>query len=441
MKRIFLISFSLLLSMVGFSQHTYSLKEAIDYSLSNHRSTKIYNNEIDRVKFQTSEALAGYLPQISGKITYDDNIKRQTTVLPGAMLGQQKDIAVQFGNKYNSGASIQLDQTIYDQSLIYGIKAGEPAKKRAELNLAKNNEDLIYNTAVAYSQIMVLKEQQRLIAANAKENEELYKILQFRFEKGVAKKVDVDRELVLVNNSKAQLEQIQTDIESATNALKNAMGLPLESSLLINDTLNHDKYLMLVRFDDVVNAGIDHQIELQNISLQEIDIKRKKAAYLPTISAYARYGGQAFGNDINKAVTNWNNYSGIGLQMNVPIFSGLRRESQLKQSKIELENRKENLQLIDANIQLQVKNSYKQLRSNITTLTMNKANMELAKTVYETTQFEYSKGVTTMSDLLNAEYSYRQSQTNYLTSLINLITNRLEYEKSKGTITTFINQL
>jgi outer membrane protein len=67
--------------------------------------------------------------------------------------------------------------------------------------------------------------------------------------------------------------------------------------------------------------------------------------------------------------------------------------------------------------------------------------MELAKTVYETTQFEYSKGVTTMSDLLNAEYSYRQSQTNYLTSLINLITNRLEYEKSKGTITTFINQL
>ena len=436
-----LIVSAVLLSLGGFSQQTYNLKEAIEYSLTNHPSTKIYSNEIDRVKFQTSEALSGYLPQISGKVSFDNNIERPTTMLPGAMFGQQKDIAVQMGQKYNSGASVQLDQTIYDQSLIYGIKAGDPAKKIATLNVVKNNEDLIYNTAVAYSQILVLKEQQRLIEANRKENEELYKILQFRYEKGVAKKVDVDRELVLLNNSRAQLEQIQTDIESATNALKNAMGLPIESRLMINDTLNHDKYLELVSFDNEILASIDHQIQQQKISIQEIDVKRYKAAYLPTISAYARYGGQAFGNDMNKAVTTWNNYSAVGLQMNVPIFSGLRRNSQLQQSKIELENRKVNLELIDDNTQLQVQNSFKQLKSAITTLTMNKANMELAKTVYETTQFEYNKGVTPMSDLLNAEYSYRQSQANYLTSLINLITSRLNYEKAKGTITGFVNQL
>ena len=441
MKIVLMAASVFLLSLSTYSQETYSLKEAIDYSLANHRSINIYNNEIDRVKFQVSEALAGYLPQISGNVTFDDNIKRQTTVLPGAMLGQTKDIMVQFGNKYNTGAVVQLEQKIYDQSLIYGIKAGEPAKKIAELNLVKNNEDLIYNTAAAYSQILVLKEQQRLIAANEKENEELYKILQFRFEKGVAKKVDVNRELVVLNNSRAQLKQIQTDIESASNSLKNAMGLPIGSRLQINDTLNHDKYLKLVSFDTAVQEGIDHQIQIQNISIQEIDIKRKQAAYLPTLSAYARYGGQAFGNDMNKAVTNWNNYSAIGLQMNIPIFSGRRRDSQLQQSRIELQNQKENLALIDDNIQLQVQNSYKQFRSSITTLTMNKANMDLAKTVYETTQFEYSKGVTPMSDLLNAEYSYRQSQSNYLTSLINLVTYRLEYEKAKGTITDFINQL
>jgi outer membrane protein TolC len=423
---------AIFLSLEGFSQQTYNLKEAIEYSLTNHPSTKIYNNEIDRVKFQTSEALSGYLPQISGKVSFDNNIERPTTMLPGAMFGQQKDIAVQMGQKYNSGASVQLDQTIYDQSLIYGIKAGDPAKKIATLNVVKNNEDLIYNTAVAYSQILVLKEQQRLIEANRKENEALYKILQFRYEKGVAKKVDVDRELVLLNNSRAQLEQIQTDIESATNALKNAMGLPIESRLTVNDTLNHDKYLELVSFDNEILASIDHQIQQQKISIQEIDVKRYKAAYLPTLSAYARYGGQAFGNDMNKAVTTWNNYSAVGLQMNVPIFSGMRRNSQLQQSKIELENRKVNLELIDDNTQLQVQNSFKQLKSAITTLTMNKANMELAKTVYETTQFEYNKGVTPMSDLLNAEYSYRQSQANYLTSLINLITSRLNYEKAKG---------
>jgi len=348
---------------------------------------------------------------------------------------------VQFGNKYNTGAVIQLDQTLYDQSLIYGIRAGVPAKKVAELNLAKNKEDLMYNTAAAYSQILVLKEQQRLIAANLKENEALYKILKFRFDKGAAKKVDVDRELVQVNNAKSQLQQIQADIIAATNSLKNAMGMPMNATLNIDDSLNYDKYQKLANYDNELKVALDHQIQQQKIALQEIDIKRKQAAYLPTVSAYARYGSQTYGNEFSKSYNNWNDYSAIGLKLNVPIFSGRRRESQLQQSQLELYNEKVNLSITDERIDMQTKNALQQLKSSISSLTMNKENMVLAKTVYETTQFEYSKGVTTMSDMLNAEFSYRQAQTNYLTSLINLVNYRLDYEKAKGTITDFINQL
>ena len=83
----------------------------------------------------------------------------------------------------------------------------------------------------------------------------------------------------------------------------------------------------------------------------------------------------------------------------------------------------------------------RQLQENITTLGTNKNNMDLAKSVYETSQFEYSKGVSTMSDLLNADYSYKQAQSNYMNSMLNLVSNRLEYEKARGTISNFINQL
>lgn len=441
MKQITIFLAAFFLAGTGFSQKTYTLKEAISYSLDNHGSTIIYNNEVEKVGHQTKEALAAYLPQVSANVTLDDNLKRQTSVLPGAIFGSDKDLPVQFGNKYNTGAVVQLDQTIYDQSMIYGIKAGVPAKKVAELNLAKNKEDLMYNTAAAYSQILVLKEQQRLIAANLKENEALYKILQFRFDKGAAKKVDVDRELVQVNNAKAQLQQIEADIEAATNSLKNAMGLPMNATLNIDDSLNYDKYQKLANYDNEIKVALDHQVQEQQIALQEIDIKRKQAAYLPTVSAYARLGSQTYGNEFGKSYNNWNDYSAIGLKLNVPIFSGRRRESQLQQSRLELHNQKVNLSLTDDRIDMQTKNALQKLKSSISSLTMNKENMDLAKTVYETTQFEYSKGVTTMSDMLNAEFSYRQAQTNYLTSLINLVNYRLDYEKAKGTITDFINQL
>lgn len=441
MKQALLFIMAALTGIAASAQATFSLRDAIDYSLKNHGSNIIYNNELEKVKLQSKEALSSYLPQVNGNVTFDDNIKRQTTILPGAMFGSPKDIPVQFGSKYNSGAVVQLDQTIYDQALIYGIKAGVPAQKIAELNIAKNNEALIYNTAAAYSQILILKEQQKLLAANEKQYKDLYDITKFRFDKGVAKKVDLDKVTVQLNNIRAQQKQIQTDIEVAYNSLKNAMGLPLDTALRIADSLDYSKYLQAASDSLNIQELVDYQLQSQNIALQEIDVKRKQAASLPTVSAYARYGGQAFGNDVSTATTNWNAYSAVGLKLNVPIFSGKRRDSQLKQSRLELENEKENLELNTAQLTMQFQNAARQLQENITTLSTNKNNMELAKSVYETSQFEYSKGASTMSDLLNADFSYKQAQSNYITSLLNLVSNRLEYERAKGTISNFINEL
>lgn len=441
MKQLVFFLTASLVTGAAFGQQVFGLKEAITYSLKNHGSTVIYNNQVEKVRLQSKEALSAYLPQVGASVTFDDNLKRQTTVLPGAVFGSAKDVAVQFGNKYNANAVLQLDQTIYDQALLYGIKAGVPSQKIAELNLAKNNEELIYNTAAAYSQILILKEQQKLLKANEKQYQELYDITKFRFDKGVAKKVDIDRVTVQLNNIKAQEKQIQTDIDVAYNALKNAMGLPLNAALQIEDSLNNNQYLQLANDNLNVQDRIDYQLQEQNIALQEIDVKRKQAAYLPTVSAYARYGQQSFGNDLGKATTNWSDYSAVGLKLNVPIFSGRRREAQLQESRLDLENQKQNLELSSAQLQLQFQNAARQLEENITTLTTNRNNMELAKSVYQTSQFEYSKGVSTMADLLNADFSYQQAQSNYMTSLLNLVGNRLEYERARGTITNFINQL
>lgn len=442
MKATILIILTSLFATASFAQPpSYSLKEAIDYSLANHGSTTIYNNELEKVKLQSREALSAYLPQVNTNLTLDDNLRRQTTILPGAMFGQPKDIEVQLGNQYTTNAVVELNQTIYDQALLYGLQAGAPSKKIAELNIAKNHEELMYNTASSYSQILILKEQQKLLVANKKQYQDLYDITKFRLDKGVAKKVDLDRVTVQLNNIKAQEKQIQTDIDVAYNSLKNAMGLPLNAALQIEDSLDYSKYLQAGSDSLNVEKLIDYQLQQQNVSLQEIDVKRKQAASLPTVSAYARYGEQGFGNDLGTATSNWNDYSAVGVKVNIPIFSGKRRELQIKESKVDLANQKENLQLSTAQMQLQFQNAARQLQENVTTLTTNKNNMDLAKTVYETGQFEYSKGVSTMSDLLNTDFSYKQAQSTYITSLLNLVTNRLAYEKAKGTINNFINQL
>lgn len=441
MKRFITLIAASVLSSTAFSQETYSLKKAIDYSLKNHRSNVIYQNDVRKANAQAHEALAAYLPQVNATATLDNNLKRQTTILPGAMFGRDGDIPVQLGTKYNTTAVIQLDQTIYDQALIYGIKAGVPAKTIADLNVAKNNEELMYNTTATYAQILLLKEQQKLLDANAKQYEELYKVTQFRFDKGVVKKVDLDRVTVQLNNTHSQQKQIQTDIEVATNTLKNAIGLPLTAKLQVEDSLDYGKYQQAIDGGFDIHKLIDYKLQQQSVALQEIDVKRKQAAYLPTVTGYARYGQQGFNNNFDKAVSDFTPYAAVGVKMNVPIFSGRRREAQLQESKLDLDNAKQNLELSTEQLQLQFQNAGRSLQENMVTLGANKANMDLAKTVYGTTKFEYEKGVSTMSDLLSADLSYQQAQVNYMKSMLELVTNRLKYERAKGTISQFVNQL
>ena len=70
----------------------------------------------------------------------------------------------------------------------------------------------------------------------------------------------------------------------------------------------------------------------------------------------------------------------------------------------------------------------------------SKNDEHIAKEVFESSSLEYQKGVSMLSDVLNADYSYKEAQSNYMNSLINFLGTRLEYEKSKGNLKNYINQ-
>ncbi|HLP51096.1 MAG TPA: TolC family protein, partial [Chitinophagales bacterium] len=71
----------------------------------------------------------------------------------------------------------------------------------------------------------------------------------------------------------------------------------------------------------------------------------------------------------------------------------------------------------------------------------DKANLELAKSVFDNTTLQYQNGVASLADLLNSDYSYKEAQTNYLNSLVSCLIAKVEVERSKGTIKQYINTL
>jgi len=424
------------------TQQVMTLQQCIQYTLQNHPTNIIYSNDISTANQKKVEALSGYLPQVNGSVSWDDNLKRQTTVLPGAIFGSPDDVKVQFGNQYNTTAVVQADQTIYDQTLISGLSAIKPNIEAAQLKKAKNDDDIIYNTAAAYYQIISYQEQLKLLNENEKKFSDILGIQKLLYDKGVIKKVDYDRIQVTLNNIVAQKQVAQTSLELSLNQLKNAMGMALETPLVIADSAGslQDATIPQSTQFDVTNTW-DFKIISKNILLQEIVLKRAKAAYAPTLGFYARYGGQTFGNEFGPAFKNWFDYSAIGLKLNVPIFDGLRKSSQVKQNALSLSNTKQNLILLQNNLKLQNQNANIQLQSSFTTLQSNKANLTLAKDVFDNTSLQYQNGVAALSDLLNSDYSYKEAQTNYVNSLVKYLMAKIELEKNKGTLKQYINQL
>jgi outer membrane protein TolC len=448
MKKVKALPISIFLMMVSVITQAqesrpilFSLKESIAYSLKNNPSSTIYKNEVLIAKEKKTEALAGYLPQVNGTATFDDNLKRQVSVIPAGAFSPE-EIRVQFGNQYNTNLVAQVDQVLFDRTVSVAKEANKVNTLIADLKLLQNNENIVYNTIMAYYQILTFNEQEKLLVENEKKYEELLRILQLQYEKGVAKKIDYDRMKVSQNNIKSQLSLLKTNRELALNKLKYAMGMDLSQNISINDSLDYSMQVSMPVANQLDTKNLlDFKIQSNNIALQQLDVERKKFAFYPTLGAYARYGGQSFGNEFGKSFSNWFDYSSIGLKLNIPIFDGNRKKSVLAQSKLSLLNAQENLKLSERNYELQFQNANTALFRSYTSMNDNKLNLDLAADILKNTSLQYQKGTASLTDFLNSDYSYKEAQSNYISSLLSFLTARVDFEKSQGNLSIYVNQL
>ncbi len=93
-----------------------------------------------------------------------------------------------------------------------------------------------------------------------------------------------------------------------------------------------------------------------------------------------------------------------------------------------------NLRVADQNANLVLLNAFNSLQNN-------KQNIVLAKDVFDNSSLQYQNGVASLADLLNAEYAYKEAQSNYLDALIGHLVAKVEVEKIKGNLKNYINNL
>ena len=414
----------------GFAQQELTLKQCVEFGLSNNLQIKKAGLEIDKSRQKEWEVISAAFPQITPVYTLNDNLILGTSLLPGEIFGKTGYIPVRMGTQYNTSAGVNTSVTLDYSTLFLAHKASLATREMAEMNKEKVQQNVAFSIANAYYSIQLVHEQRKMTEANLKKTNELVAASKVQYESGIIKKMDYQRLLVNQTNLSTELQNNVNAYEYSLLSLKFQMGVPLDSAIVI--ALNMET-VTVAQSNSGFASNIDLQIIDQQQVLNDLNIKQTWAGYYPKITASASYMTQAFQND-NIAFKNWYGNSVVGGTVSWPLFDGLTKKFRVDQIRIQQTQLDLDKKYLSENLKLNITNANNKLKLSQMDLQAQDQNRKLAEEIYAVSEVQYKEGISTISDLLAVEYSMKDAQAKYLQALVKVKQVELELLNNNGNI-------
>ncbi|MPR34150.1 TolC family protein [Cytophagaceae bacterium SJW1-29] len=421
------------------AQTSYTLQDAVDYAIKTNLNIK--NSQLDArsAEARIGEIRAAGLPQVTANFNFTDNLIVQRAFLPAVFTGGSPDdppIAVQFGVNYASNVGATLNQLLFSGSYFVGLQAAATYRQLAQKNVTQSKVNVAEAVTKAYYSAQVAVERAKVLDLNIERLDTLMRDTRATFEAGFVEKIDVDRLEVQLNNLRTERQNVQNLIELSYALLKFQMGMPLTDQIILTDIVDEsDANNLPAPINNAVDYSkrIEYSILDTQGELAELDIKRIRTGYLPTASAFATYGYNTGRNDFSDVFTQkWFNNSTIGLNIQIPIFDGLTKKYQLQQSQITLDKLNQSRNLLSQSIDLQVQQANIGLTNSLQTLATQQRNVDLAQEVVRVSKIKYQEGVGSNIEVINAESSLKEAQTNYFAALYDVLIAKVDLSKARG---------
>ena len=441
MTRLYLIPFFILTSWAATAQTTVmSLQECITYAIENNQNVKNAQLSLDISRYRVGEILADGLPQLSANADLGYNFKVPTSFIPAEFFGGEPGTfsPVQFSPAYNGSAGIDLSQMIFDGSYFVGLKASRTYTDLSRKDKIKSEIDVIEAVSKGYYLALVNHDQRELIDKSYSRLDTLLQDTRAMLEAGFAEQIDVDRILVQFNNIKVEKENFEKTLELSYALLKFQMGMDINAPLELKDRISDIQFEVL---EPDYGAGFNYNDRIEfstlqtNFDLVSLDIKNTQVRYLPKIDLYGRYGastGAGSFSDLMAFGDRWFGLGVVGMRLNVPIFDGLRKSRQIQQKRLQLQQIEISQDQLQKNIDVEIQRATTNLKKNIDNMIAQRENMELAENVYNVTKIKYEAGVGSNTDVINADSSYKEAQTNYHSAVYNALVAKVDLEKAYG---------
>ncbi len=421
----------------------FSLQSAIDYALKH--SANYLNAEADANfnRYKRNEIMGQGLPQINASLDVKDNVILPTSLIPASAFNPQAPpntfFPAKFGVHYNSTASVTASQLVFNSSYIVGLQASKELINLSQKNILRSKVETVQNVSKAYYGVLVNRERIKILDLNVERLKVLKENTTALNQNGFIEKIDLDRLEVSYNNLLTERDKTARLVELTEVLLKFQMGYELSQPITLIDNLDkagttEDLQNLVLNDKPDVSKRPEFLVVQSQLKLNEYDLKRYRLNYIPTLAAYGTFASQFQSNTLDFASKGWYPFAIIGATLNIGIFDGLQTNARIQQAKINLLKTRNNSNQLKQAMEMEAQGSATAYKNAAASLQMQKKNIELSKSIFETVKKKYEQGGGSSLELNTAENDLHQAETNYYNTLYDLIIAKIDYQKATGTL-------
>lgn len=419
---------------VGVQAQELSLNQLLDAALKNNFDVQSAQLDEKKTNAKIDEVKSNLLPSVTVQGDYRRYIKIPGQVVPASAFGGPEGTytTLAFGLPYNLSTTAQVTQALYNPSVRYALKAANLNRELTSLGTVKTKEDVAYNVTDAYYNLVTVVQQMAFLDSNLLSLDRLYKVSDLLYQNQLGQRVDKDRIMINKTTTETQLATLKDNYQQLVNLLKFYTGIPQSEPLRIAVSVSEVMMPSAGSFDEKRRTDVmllEKQRELN--SLQDKNIK---AGFIPTVNAYGTanltyYGKGGEYSTFQQVPGYW-----AGLQLNWSVFDGYARKAKRRQNEIDNDKLAVQLKQVSQSIQMEEANARNKFSVEQRNIDAKKEQVALADRVYKQIQLQFKEGVVSLTDVIQAENSLLDAQSNYLTSLVQILKAELEWKKATGSL-------
>jgi protease secretion system outer membrane protein len=306
--------------------HAISLKEAYESALRNDPYLRISHLENESVREDYIVARAAILPNISGNVNLGNNLVHQNSSFGDSVISSSPH--------YRSRtSSVELRLPILNIDGLLRIKQGRIQINQFEKLLEASENDLGLRVVSSYFDAVFALKQLQLSKVQLNMYEEQWKANRNLFKNGESTKTDLLETESRYQLAEAQVIEAEDSAVLAKNALEILVGHDPGHLESFEGTLNFDEVSTIEYAVWEANTRSNNRALISarlGVDSARLEIARIRSAHLPRLDMVMGYskGANESINTYGQATTN----RSIGLQLNIPIYSGGAMSARTRQA-------------------------------------------------------------------------------------------------------------